>query len=183
MGRTEGYDAVILDLGLPKIDGLTVLKQWREAGLAMPVLVLTARGSWHEKVQGIDGGADDYVAKPFQIEEVLARLRALIRRSSGQVTPELRCGSLVLDPRGARVTVEGVPVKLTSHEFRVLSYLMHHRGRIVSQSELTEHIYSQGFDRDSNTVEVFVARLRRKVGGSLIETVRGMGYRIQADPA
>jgi two-component system OmpR family response regulator len=141
-------------------------------------LILTARGSWNEKVQGIDGGADDYVAKPFQIEEVLARLRALIRRASGHVTPELRCGSVVLDPRGARVTVGGAPVKLTSHEFRVLSYLMHHHGRIVSQSELTEHIYSQGFDRDSNTVEVFIARLRRKLGGSFIETVRGMGYRI-----
>jgi two-component system, OmpR family, response regulator len=183
MGRTEPYDAVILDLGLPKMDGLTVLRQWRDAGLAVPVLVLTARGSWHEKVQGIDGGADDYVAKPFQIEEVLARLRALIRRSSGQVTPELRAGSVVLDPRGARVTVDGVPVKLTSHEFRVLSYLMHHRGRIVSQSELTEHIYAQGFDRDSNTVEVFIARLRRKLGGTLIETVRGMGYRIEAEPS
>ena len=180
LGRTEGYDAVILDLGLPKIDGLTVLKQWREAGSSMPVLVLTARGSWHEKVQGIDGGADDYVAKPFQIEEVLARLRALIRRSSGQVTPELRAGGVVLDPRGARVTVNGAPVKLTSHEFRVLSYLMHHRGRIVSQSELTEHIYAQGFDRDSNTVEVFIARLRRKLGNSFIDTVRGMGYRIEA---
>lgn len=182
LGRTEGYDAVVLDLGLPKMDGLTVLRHWREAGLAMPVLVLTARGAWHEKVQGIDGGADDYVAKPFQIEEVLARLRGLIRRASGQVTPELRCGHVVLDPRAARVTVEGVPVKLTSHEFRVLSYLMHHRGRIVSQGELTEHIYAQGFDRDSNTVEVFVARLRRKLGGSLIETVRGMGYRIEAAP-
>jgi two-component system OmpR family response regulator len=178
LGRTEGYDAVILDLGLPKMDGLTVLRHWREAGLSTPVLILTARGSWNEKVQGIDGGADDYVAKPFQIEEVLARLRALIRRASGQVTPELRCGSVVLDPRGARVTVSGAPVKLTSHEFRVLSYLMHHRGRIISQSELTEHIYSQGFDRDSNTVEVFIARLRRKLGGSFIETVRGMGYRI-----
>ena len=182
LGRTEGYDAAILDLGLPKIDGLTVLRQWRDAGVATPVLVLTARGSWHEKVQGIDGGADDYVAKPFQIEEVLARLRALIRRSSGQVTPELRVGNVTLDPRGARVTADGVPVKLTSHEFRVLSYLMHHRGRIVSQAELTEHIYSQGFDRDSNTVEVFIARLRRKLGGSLIETVRGMGYRIEAEP-
>ena len=180
LGRTERYDAVVLDLGLPKIDGLTLLRRWRDAGLAVPVLILTARGSWHEKVQGIDGGADDYVSKPFQIEEVLARLRALIRRASGQVTPELRCGPVVLDPRGARVTVDGVPVKLTSHEFRVLSYLMHHRGRIVSQSELTEHIYSQGFDRDSNTVEVFIARLRRKIGGTLIETVRGMGYRIEA---
>jgi two-component system OmpR family response regulator len=182
LGRTEGYDAVVLDLGLPKVDGLTVLRQWRDAGVSTPVLVLTARGAWHEKVQGIDSGADDYVAKPFQIEEVLARLRALIRRASGQVTPELRCGAVVLDPRASRVSVDGVPVKLTSHEFRVLSYLMHHRGRIVSQGELTEHIYSQGFDRDSNTVEVFVARLRRKLGGSVIETVRGMGYRI-GEPA
>ena len=179
LGRTEGYDAVVLDLGLPKMDGLTVLRRWRESGIGTPVLVLTARGSWHEKVQGIDGGADDYMAKPFEIEEVLARLRALIRRASGQVTPEIRIGTLVLDPRGARVTLRGIPVKLTSHEFRVLSYLMHHHGRIVSQGELTEHIYSQGFDRDSNTVEVFVARLRRKLGGSFIETVRGMGYRIE----
>ncbi|MDP2054819.1 MAG: response regulator transcription factor [Acidobacteriota bacterium] len=179
LGRTEGYDAVVLDLGLPKMDGLTVLRRWRESGIAIPVLVLTARGSWHEKVQGIDGGADDYMAKPFEIEEVLARLRALIRRASGHVTPEIRIGTLVLDPRGARVTLAGAPVKLTSHEFRVLSYLMHHRGRIVSQGELTEHIYAQGFDRDSNTVEVFVARLRRKLGGTFIETVRGMGYRIE----
>jgi two-component system, OmpR family, response regulator len=182
LGRTEGYDAVVLDLGLPKMDGLTVLRHWREAGLATPVLILTARGSWHEKVQGIDGGADDYVAKPFQIEEVLARLRALIRRASGQVTPELRAGNVVLDPRLSRVTMGGVPVKLTSHEFRVLSYLMHHRGRIVPQSELTEHIYAQGFDRDSNTVEVFIARLRRKLGSAFIETVRGMGYRIAETP-
>ena len=174
----EHYDAVILDLGLPRVDGLTVLRRWRDDGLVMPVLLLTARGSWHEKVQGIDGGADDYVAKPFRMEEVLARLRALIRRASGQFAPELRSGDVTLDPRAARVTRSGTPVKLTSHEFRVLSYLMHHRGRLVSQSELTEHIYSQGFDRDSNTVEVFIARLRRKLGSSFIETVRGMGYRI-----
>ena len=179
LGHTEPYDAVVLDLGLPKIDGLTVLRKWREAGLVMPVLILTARGSWHEKVQGIDGGADDYVSKPFRMEEVLARLRALIRRASGQVTPELRAGRIALDPRSAKVTVDGVQVRLTSHEFRVLSYLMHHRGRVVSQAELTEHIYSQDFDRDSNTVEVFVGRLRRKLGPSLIETVRGLGYRIQ----
>ncbi|MGA8810699.1 MAG: response regulator transcription factor [Thermoanaerobaculia bacterium] len=181
LGATESYDAVILDLGLPKMDGLTILRRWRDAGLSMPVLVLTARDSWHEKVRGIDGGADDYVAKPFQMEEVLARLRALIRRASGQVTPELRAGAVVVDPRNARVTLDGVTVKLTSHEFRVLSYLMHHRGRAVSQSELTEHIYSQDFDRDSNTVEVFIARLRRKLGASFIETVRGLGYRIEAD--
>jgi two-component system OmpR family response regulator len=180
MVQTEQYDAVVLDLGLPKIDGLTLLKRWREQGVATPVLVLTARGSWHEKVQGIDGGADDYVAKPFQMEELLARLRALIRRATGQVQPELRCGSVALNAKLARVTRDGAPVKLTSHEFRVLSYLMHHQGRVVSQSELTEHIYSQGFDRDSNTVEVFIARLRRKLGGSFIETVRGLGYRVEA---
>jgi two-component system OmpR family response regulator len=181
LGSTERYDAVILDLGLPRTDGLTVLRRWREANIAVPVLVLTARGSWSEKVAGIDGGADDYVVKPFRMEEVLARLRALIRRASGQVQPELRCGALVLDPRGAKVTVNGAPVKLTAHEFRVLSYLMHHRGRVVSQTELTEHIYSQDADRDSNTVEVFIARLRRKLGPSTIETVRGLGYRIAAD--
>lgn len=146
----------------------------------MPVLVLTARGSWHEKVQGIDSGADDYMAKPFRMEELLARLRALIRRSSGQISPELHCGALVLDPRSGKVTLEGAEVKLTSHEFRVLSYLMHHNRRVVSQGELTEHIYSQDFDRDSNTVEVFIARLRRKLGPTFIETVRGLGYRMKA---
>jgi two-component system OmpR family response regulator len=180
LGQTERYDAVVLDLGLPQVDGLTVLRRWREAGIAVPVLVLTARGSWHEKVQGIDGGADDYVAKPFRVEEVLARLRALIRRASGQVTPELRCGGLILDPRAARVTVNDAAVKLTSHEFRVLAYLMHQQGRVVSQVELTEHIYAQSADRDSNTVEVFIARLRRKLGGGYIQTVRGLGYRIEA---
>jgi two-component system, OmpR family, response regulator len=179
LANTEQYDAMVLDLGLQKIDGLTLLRKWRDSGLVTPVLVLTARGSWHEKVQGIDGGADDYVSKPFRIEEVLARLRALMRRASGHLTPELRAGGVVLDPRRARVTLDGAPVKLTSHEFRVLSYLMHHRGRVVSQAELTEHIYAQDFDRDSNTVEVFVARLRRKLGASLIETVRGLGYRIE----
>ena len=179
--QTEQYDAVVLDLGLPKVDGLTLLRRWRDAGLFVPVLVLTARGSWHEKVQGIDGGADDYVAKPFRMEEVLARLRALIRRASGLAHAELRCGPVALDPRGARVTLDGAPVKLTSHEFRVLSYLMHHRGRVVSQGELTEHIYAQSFDRESNTVEVFIARLRRKLGASFIETVRGLGYRVAGD--
>ena len=182
LGHDERYDAGVLDLGLPKVDGLTLLRSWREAGQGMPVLVLTARGSWHEKVQGIDGGADDYMAKPFRMEELLARLRALIRRSSGQSNPELRCGPLVLDPRSGKVTIEGAEVKLTGHEFRVLSYLMHHCQRVVSQSELTEHIYSQNFDRDSNTVEVFIARLRRKLGPAFIETVRGLGYRIKTHP-
>jgi two-component system OmpR family response regulator len=179
LANTEQYDAVILDLGLPKIDGLTLLRQWRSAGILAPVLILTARGSWHEKVQGIDGGADDYVAKPFRMEEILARVRALIRRASGLAQPELRCGALELDPRTARVSVGGAPVKLTSHEFRVLSYLMHHSGHVVSRAELTEHIYAQDLDRDSNTVEVFVARLRRKLGASFIETVRGLGYRMR----
>jgi two-component system OmpR family response regulator len=182
LARTETYDAVVLDLGLPGIDGLTVLRGWRRAGLQLPVLVLTARDSWHDKVLGIDGGADDYVTKPFQIEEVIARVRGLIRRSSGHAAPDLQCGALVVDPRGARVTVGGQAVKLTSHEFRVLSYLMHHRDRVVPQSELTDHIYARDADRDSNTVEVFVARLRRKLGAGFIETVRGLGYRMQ-EPA
>ena len=180
LAGTERYDAIVLDLGLPGEDGLTLLRRWRDAGIATPVLILTARGSWHEKVLGIDGGADDYMAKPFRIEEVLARLRALMRRAAGQVTPELRAGAVTLDPRFARVTLDGAPVKLTSHEFRLLSYLMHHQGRVVSQAELTEHIYAQDRDRDSNTVEVFIARLRRKLGASFIETVRGLGYRIEA---
>ena len=180
LAQTEEYDAVLLDLGLPRVDGLTLLRRWRDQGVGVPVIVLTARGSWNEKVQGIDSGADDYVSKPFRMEEVLARLRGLIRRASGQLTPVLRCGSVLLDPKSARVTLDGVPVKLTSHEFRVLSYLMHHRGRVVSQVELSEHIYAQDLDRDSNTVEVFIARLRRKLGASLIETVRGLGYRIEA---
>lgn len=178
LAQTEEYDAIILDLGLPGVDGLTLLRRWRDSGMTAPVLILTARGSWHETVQGIDGGADDYVAKPFRMEEVLARLRALIRRAAGQTSTTLRAGPVVLDTRLARVTVGGVPVKVTSHEFRVLSYLMHHRERVVSQAELTEHIYAQTFDRDSNTVEVFIARLRRKLGASFIETVRGLGYRV-----
>lgn len=182
LAQTENYDAVVLDLGLPKIDGLTLLRGWREKGVLIPVLILTARGSWHEKVQGIDGGADDYVAKPFRIEEVLARVRALIRRASGLAHGELRCGSLVLDASTARVSVGGAAVKLTSHEFRVLAYLMHHRGKVVSRSELIEHIYAQDCDRDSNTVEVFIARLRRKLGAPFIETIRGLGYRVH-EPA
>jgi two-component system OmpR family response regulator len=169
----------VLDLGLPGLDGLTLLRRWREAGITTPVLVLTARGSWHDKVVGIDSGADDYVAKPFQIEEVLARIRALLRRASGHAAPALRCGAIVLDPRTAHVTVNGAPVRLTSHEFRVLSYLMHHRGRPIPNGELTEHIYARDADRDSNTVEVFIARLRKKIGAGAIVTERGIGYRLE----
>ncbi len=176
--RTETYDAILLDLGLPAVDGLTLLRGWRDSGLSVPVLVLTARGSWHDKVTGIDSGADDYVTKPFHIEEVLARLRGLLRRAGGQSAPVLQCGPLVLDPRTARVMLRGAPVRLTSHEFRVLSYLMHHRSRIVPPGELNEHLYARDADRDSNTIEVFIARLRKKVGAGAIETVRGLGYRM-----
>lgn len=178
LGSNEPVDAVILDLGLPQIDGLTVLKKWRVAGRTMPVLILTARGNWHEKVAGIDAGADDYLAKPFHMEELLARLRALIRRAGGHASAELACGELRLDTRAGRVSVGGEPLTLTSHEYRVLDYLMHHPGQIVSRSDLIEHIYSQDFDRDSNTVEVFIARLRKKLPEGAIETVRGLGYRL-----
>lgn len=178
LGETEPYDAVILDLGLPKIDGLSVLRSWRRGGVTVPVLILTARGSWHEKVQGIDAGADDYLAKPFSLEELLARIRALIRRAKGHAAADIACGPVVLDTRSGRVTVAGEPVELTAFEYRVLSYLMHRKGQVVSRSELIEHVYAQDFDRDSNTVEVFVGRLRRKIGADLIKTVRGLGYRL-----
>lgn len=176
----ETYDIVLLDLGLPGMDGLTLLAGWRQAGVTVPVLVVTARGTWSEKVRGIDQGADDYVTKPFNLDEVLARVRALIRRSAGHAHTRLRCGDVVLDVGTALVTRGGIPVTLTSHEFRVLSYLLHHGRRVVSRAELTEHIYAQGFDRDSNTVEVFIARLRRKLGAAVITTVRGLGYRAGA---
>ena len=178
MGEVETFDAVVLDLGLPMVDGLTVLKRWRALGRTMPVLILTARGDWHEKVAGIDAGADDYLTKPFHMEELLARIRALIRRAAGQASAELACGPLVLDTRSGRVSVDGQALSLTSHEFRVLAYLIHHAGEIVSRTELTEHIYAQDYDRDSNTIEVFVARLRKKLPPGLIETVRGLGYRL-----
>jgi two-component system, OmpR family, response regulator len=176
LGDTEPYDAVVLDIGLPKKDGLTVLETWRADGKKMPVLVLTARDRWSDKVQGFDAGADDYVAKPFHMEEVLARLRALVRRAAGHVTSEISAGPVRLDTRAGRVTVDGNAVRLTSHEYRILAYLMHHRGRIVSRTELVEHIYDQDFDRDSNTIEVFIGRLRKKLGIDIIQTIRGLGY-------
>ncbi len=178
IGDVEPLDAVVLDLGLPLMDGITVLKKWRAAGRTMPVLILTARDNWHEKVAGIDAGADDYLTKPFHMEELLARLRALIRRAGGHASAELVCGPVVLDTRAGRVTVDGQAVSLTSHELRVLAYLMHHKGEVVSRSELTEHIYAQDFDRDSNTIEVFIGRLRKKLPPGVIETVRGLGYRL-----
>ncbi|POF32334.1 two-component system OmpR family response regulator [Roseibium marinum] len=180
LGDTEPYDAVVLDLGLPTLDGLSVLETWRRDGRTMPVLILTARDRWSDKVAGIDAGADDYVAKPFHMEEVLARVRALVRRAAGHASNELTCGAVRLDLRAGRVTVDGSAIKLTSHEYRLLSYLLHHQGKVISRTELTEHLYDQDFDRDSNTVEVFVGRLRKKIGSDLIETIRGLGYRLGA---
>lgn len=180
LGDSEPYDAVVLDLGLPLMDGIAVLERWRADGRIMPVLVLTARDRWSEKVAGFDAGADDYLAKPFVMEELLARLRALIRRAAGHATSELIVGALRLDTRGARVSYDGNPVKLTALEFRLLSYLVHHAGDVVSRTELIEHLYDQDFDRDSNTIEVFVGRLRKKLAPDVIETVRGLGYRLTA---
>ena len=182
LGDTEPYDAVILDLGLPKMDGVAVLSAWRRSQRTMPVIILTARDRWSDKVQGFDAGADDYVTKPFHMEEILARVRALIRRAAGHATSELICGPVRLDTRAGRVTVDGNPVKLTSHEYRLIAYLMHHVGRLVSRAEIVEHLYDQDFDRDSNTIEVFVGRLRRKLGVDVIQTVRGLGYILQPPP-
>ncbi|MEQ8603113.1 MAG: response regulator transcription factor [Marivibrio sp.] len=180
LGETEPYQLIVLDLGLPGLDGLSVLKQWRAGGLETPVLVLTARSAWTDKVEGIDAGADDYLAKPFQPEELLARLRALARRAHGQANPVLERGRLRLDPRAASVTLDGAPVTLTAQEYRLLHHLMLNPERTVSRTELTEQLYAQDFDRDSNTIEVFVARLRRKLGSEVIETARGLGYRLGA---
>ena len=176
MGSTENYDAIVLDLGLPLIDGLTVLDKWRKEGKVTPVLVLTARDSWSDKVAGLDAGADDYLAKPFQTQELIARLRALIRRASGNASSELIAGDVRLDTRSGRVTLAGEPVKMTAQEYKLLSYLIHHKGKVVSRTELIEHIYDQDFDRDSNTIEVFVTRIRKKLGAEVITTIRGLGY-------
>ncbi|MEP1230002.1 MAG: response regulator transcription factor [Litorimonas sp.] len=181
LGDTEPYDAVVLDLGLPLIDGVSVLQKWRADGKTFPVLILTARDQWSEKVAGFDAGADDYLTKPFHTEELMARLRALMRRASGHSTDTIEIGDLTVDNRAARAFVDGMAIKLTSHEFRLLSYMASHRGRVISRTELVEHIYDQDFDRDSNTIEVFVGRLRRKIGTERIETVRGLGYRL-TDP-
>ncbi|MGX9984007.1 response regulator transcription factor [Methylobacterium fujisawaense] len=176
LGESEPYDAIILDMGLPKADGVTVLQKWRRAGLKTPVIILTARDRWSDKVDGFDAGADDYVTKPFHMEELMARVRALLRRAAGHATSQIACGPVTLDTRSGKVFVDGAQVKLTSHEYRLLSYLMHHTGRVVSRAELTEHLYDQDFDRDSNTIEVFVGRLRKKLAVDLIQTVRGLGY-------
>lgn len=181
LGETESYDAVILDLGLPIMDGISILKKWREADIDTPVLILTARDSWSEKVAGLDAGADDYVPKPFQIEEVLARIRALIRRAAGQSSVELSIQGLTLNSASSKVTVDGIPIKLTAQEYKLLAYMMHHPNKVISRTELTEHIYDQDFDRDSNTIEVFVTRIRKKIGIDIIKTIRGLGYQLVGD--
>lgn len=182
-GDTEDYDAAILDLGLPKLDGLTVLKRWRANGRRFPVLILTARGVWTERVEGINAGADDYLPKPFEMEELLARLRALIRRASGQPAPVLTAGSLSLDTRQMRITLRGAPIALSPLEYRLLAFLMHHAGRVVAPTELADHLYDTGNDRDPNAIEVIVARLRRKLGNEAIQTRRGFGYLVPDDRA
>ncbi|HEY1710854.1 MAG TPA: response regulator transcription factor [Rhizomicrobium sp.] len=180
LGDTEPYDVVILDLGLPKMDGVRVLEKWRKDGRNMPVLILTARDRWSDKVAGFDAGADDYLGKPFITEELLARVRALLRRAAGIATSEIEIGPLRIDTRSSRVTLDGNPVRLTSLEYRLLAYLAHHRGKVVSRTELVEHLYDQDFDRDSNTIEVFVGRLRKKLDAHLIQTVRGLGYSLDS---
>jgi two-component system OmpR family response regulator len=178
LGETEPYDAVVLDLGLPRLDGLSVLRRWRSAGRTMPVLILTARDAWTEKVAGLNAGADDYLTKPFIMPELVARIQALVRRSHGQVRPEITLGRLMVDTTAGRALLDGMPVKLTGLEYRMLAYLAHRAGQVVSKTELTEHLYAQDFDRDSNTLEVVVGRLRRKLGDGVIETLRGQGYRL-----
>lgn len=178
LGETEHYDAVILDLGLPKLDGIEVLKQWRQAGCEMPVLILTARQTWREKVTGLQAGADDYLAKPFVMEELLARVEALIRRASGHPNPIFKCGDICIDTNQAQVTFADKPITLTALEFRALEYLMQHNKRVISKTELTEHIYGQNFDRDSNVIEVLINRLRNKLDPIYIKTRRGLGYQM-----
>ena len=181
-GDTEDYGAIILDLGLPKMDGISVLKRWRANGRTTPVLILTARGSWSERVDGIDAGADDYLPKPFRIEEVLARLRAIVRRSAGHASSVVELGDLTLDERQMKVSARGVPIALTPLEYRLVSYLLLHRGRVVSQQELEENVYGLDEAHDSNALEVLIGRVRKKLGPDLIETRRGFGYTVR-EPA
>lgn len=176
LGDTEDFDLIILDLGLPRMDGLSVLKRWRTGGRQMPVLILTARGAWPERVEGIDAGADDYLAKPFQVEELMARVRALIRRSAGHASPILASGPLAIDTRQMRVMVDGSNVAVSPLEYRLVAYLLHHKGRVVSPGELIEHLYGDDDARDANALEAVVMRLRKKLGAGAVETRRGFGY-------
>lgn len=180
-GESEVFDAIILDLGLPTLDGLTILKRWRKADRKAPVLILTARGQWDERVEGIEAGADDYVVKPFRIEEVVARLRAVIRRASGFASSRVKVAGHVLDTKAMQVSRDGVPISLTPQEYRLFAYLAHQPGRVVSQLEIVEHLYSQDFERDSNSVEVLVGRLRKRLGSDIIKTRRGFGYYLDGD--
>ena len=180
MGDTESYDAVVLDLGLPKLDGLTVLQRWRQGGNDVPVLILTSRDTWREKVAGLRAGADDYLAKPFELEELLARIEALLRRATGHSSPVLKSGAVELDSSSARVTMDGNPVNLTAQEYRALQYLMQNEGKVVSKAELSEHIYEQVIERDSNVIEVLINHLRNKLRPDLIKTRRGLGYQLVA---
>lgn len=175
-GDTESFDAIVLDLGLPQMDGITILKRWRSAGRMTPVLILTARGQWEERVDGIEAGADDYVVKPFHVQEIVARLRALVRRANGLATARVTFGKYLLDLRTMEVSADGMPMDLTPQEFKLVSYLVHRRGQVVSQLEITEHIYNQDYERDSNAVEVLVARVRKRLGADVIRTRRGFGY-------
>lgn len=178
LGLSDDFDAAILDLGLPDVQGVQVLQRWRKSGREMPVLILTARGSWTEKVEGLNAGADDYITKPAHVQEVAARLRALIRRAAGKPTPTLIYNDIELSPASGSVTVAGKPIDLTAQEFRILNYFMHRRGRIIPQSELIEHLYPLEKERDPNTIEVYIGRLRRKLGHDVIKTLRGLGYRL-----
>jgi two-component system OmpR family response regulator len=180
LGRTEPYDAVVLDLGLPQLDGLSVLRGWRSDGVAVPVLILTARGRWSEKQSGFSAGADDYLVKPFELGEAVLRVQALVRRSRGHASPEIRAGALRLDTHRGEFTLAGEPVALTAQEYRLLAYLAHHAERVVSRSELLDHVYERSLDPDSNVVDVLLARVRRKIGAERIETLRGRGFRLRA---
>jgi two-component system, OmpR family, response regulator PhoP len=181
LGRENPLDLAVVDLGLPKLSGIDVIRRWREAGRNFPILILTARGRWQDKVEGLNAGADDYLTKPFQAEELLARINALLRRAAGVARPVLHCGPITLDTATHRVQLDGQPLELTGHEYKVLEYLMLNRGKVVSKTELTEHVYDQDFDRDSNVIEVFIGRLRRKLDPDNryqpVETLRGRGYR------
>ena len=181
-GQTEDYDLAVLDVGLPGMDGFVVLQRWREAGRALPVLVLTARARWHDKLAGFDAGADDYLTKPFHLEELVLRVRALIRRAAGHAAPQLRCGPLLFDLNAGRFSQDGRALMLTAQEHRILAYLMHHPGRLVTRAELGEHVYEGGFDPDSNVLDVLIGRIRRKLQASLIHTVRGQGFRLSEAP-
>jgi two-component system OmpR family response regulator len=180
LGQTEAFDLAVLDLGLPSLDGISILHRWRDAGQRFPVIVLTARSRWHDKLAGFDAGADDYLTKPFQMEELVVRVRALIRRASGHASPLLRCGPLSFDTNAARFSLDGDALALTSQEFRILAYLMHHPEKLVTRAELGEHVYENGYDPDSNVLDVLIGRIRRKLGTELIQTVRGQGFRLAA---